>query len=74
MHVDGKTAECCAGALRSLRARPTTFAGSDVGVGAIPSTPAAVVELLPCGVFHVIVLSVLTVSAEVIRRFNNPHV
>src|SRR5208282_175159 len=49
MHVDGKTAEGCARALRSLRTRTTTFAGSDVGIGAIPSTAATVVELLPCG-------------------------
>src|ERR1035438_1519070 len=49
MHVDGKTAEGCAGALRSLRACPTTFAGSDVGIGAISSAPAAVVELLTGG-------------------------
>jgi hypothetical protein len=49
MHVDGKTAEGGACALRSLRARTTTFAGSDVDVGTIPSAPAAIVEWLPCG-------------------------
>src|SRR5438309_1206795 len=50
MHVDGKTAEGRAGALRPLRACPTTFAGSDVGIGAVAITPAAVVEWLPCGI------------------------
>src|SRR3989449_11771554 len=49
MHVDGKTAEGCASALRSLRAGTTTFAGSDVGIGAISSAPAAVVEWLTGG-------------------------
>src|SRR6266851_663281 len=48
MHVDGKAAECRAGALRSLRAGTTPFAGSDVGIGAVTNTPAAVVELLSC--------------------------
>src|SRR5271157_5778153 len=49
MHVDGKTAEGCASALRSLRTRPTTFAGSDIGIGTILGAPATVVELLACG-------------------------
>jgi hypothetical protein len=38
-----------AGALRFLCARPTTFAGSDVDVGTIPSIVSAIVELLACG-------------------------
>ena len=49
MHVDGKTAEGRTGALRPLRACPTTFASSDVGIGAVAITPAAVVEWLTCG-------------------------
>ena len=48
MHVDGKTAEG-RGALRPLRACPTTFAVSDVGIGAVAITPATVVEWLTCG-------------------------
>src|SRR5580704_1650317 len=49
MHVDGKTADGCAGALWPLRTWPTTLAGSDVDIGAVAITPTAVVELLTCG-------------------------
>ena len=47
--MDGKIPECSTGALRFLRARTTTFASSDISIGAVPLVAAAVVEWLPCG-------------------------
>jgi hypothetical protein len=49
IHVDGKIPECSTGALRFLRARTTTFAGSDIGIGAVPLVATAIVEWLPGG-------------------------
>src|SRR6266853_1373746 len=46
--VDNKTPKGGTGAVWSLRASPTTFAGSDVGVGTVPMTSAAVVQWLAC--------------------------
>src|SRR5258708_23373514 len=47
--MDDKTPQGCTGALRSQRARPTTFAGPNIGIGAVAMTSAAVVEGLTCG-------------------------
>ena len=47
--MDGKITECSTGALRFLRARTTAFAGPDIGIGAVASIAAAIVEWLPCG-------------------------
>src|SRR5437762_10228017 len=49
MHVDGKILQRRGGTLRFLCARPTTFAGPDIDVGAVPSIASALVELLACG-------------------------
>jgi hypothetical protein len=49
MHLDGKILDWCRGALRFLGTRTTTFAGPDIDMGAVPSTPPTVVELLACG-------------------------
>ena len=35
--------------MRFLCAPPTTFAGPDIDVGAVPSIVSAIVELLACG-------------------------
>ena len=48
LHVDSKIPEGSTGALRFLGTRTTTFAGPDVGIGAVPGIPPAVVEWLPC--------------------------
>jgi hypothetical protein len=47
--MDDKAAEGGAGALRSLRACPTAFAGPDIGQGTVAMTSAAVVDGLACG-------------------------
>jgi len=49
VQVADKAAEGGAGALPSLRACPTAFAGPHTGQGMIAMTSAAVVERLACG-------------------------
>src|SRR5580700_6241744 len=68
MHVNGKTAEGCAGALRSLRARATPFAGSDVDISAVPITPTAVVELLTCGAAIAIAFRLVSEPLRAVER------
>jgi len=54
MLVDDKTPKGCTGAVRSLCARTTTLAGSDVGIGTVAMTPAAVVQGLALGAILVL--------------------
>ena len=49
IHVDGKIPECSTGALRLLRACTTTFAGPDIGIGAVPLITTTIVKRLPGG-------------------------
>src|ERR1700678_1455264 len=68
MHVNGKTAEGCAGALRSLGARATAFAGSDVDISAVAITPTAVVELLTCGAAIAVAFRLISEALRAIER------
>src|SRR5579859_484124 len=49
VHVDGKKAKHSAGALGFERTRSATFAGPDVGIGAVPHAAATIVQLLSRG-------------------------
>jgi hypothetical protein len=49
LHVDGKIPESSTGALRFLRGSTTTFAGPDIGIGAIPLVATAIIKRLAGG-------------------------
>src|SRR5215471_2526158 len=46
LHMDGKEAECSAGALGFERTPTATFAGPDIGIGTVPHAAATIVQRL----------------------------
>src|SRR5260370_619884 len=68
VQMDDKTPEGCTGALRSQRARPTTFAGPNIGIGAVAMTSAAVVEGLTCGTDIAIAFGLISKPLGTVER------
>jgi hypothetical protein len=66
--VDDQAAEGGTGALWSLRARTTAFAGPDIGIGPVAMTPTAIVKRLARGTDVAIVFGLIRKTLRAIER------